>query len=89
MTLTDDDGAFIASIAITYTDNSFFGVIPLEFLGNDDGLLDFTSIIGTVPQPTDATDSIGTSVFAIPEPTFAVILFSGLAGMVTTRRKRG
>ena len=51
----------VGTVPIVYGPTSFSGEIPLSMLGNDDGIVDFTTIIGTNPQPTDATDSVATS----------------------------
>ena len=51
----------VDTVPITYGPMSFSGQIALASLGGDDGVVDFTSIIGTFPQPTDATDEVGTS----------------------------
>ncbi len=51
----------VDTVPITYGPMSFSGQIALASLGGDDGVVDFTSIIGTFSQPTDATDEVGTS----------------------------
>ncbi len=75
----------VDTVAITYGPMSFSGAIPLTSLGGDDGILDFTTTIGTIPQPTDATDVVGTSKL-IPAPATLALL--GLAGLTMGRRRR-
>ncbi len=79
------DFSIVDTVRITYGPMSFSGSIPLASLGGDDGILDFTTIIGTIPQPTDATDVVGTSRL-IPAPAAMALL--GLAGLMGTRRRR-
>jgi hypothetical protein len=69
----------VGTVPISFTPTSFAGDIPLGMLGGDDGIMDFTTIIGTVPQPTDAIDVVGTSV---PEPaTLAMLLAAAAIGL--------
>jgi len=75
----------VDTVRITYGPMSFSGSIPLVSLGGDDGILDFTTTIGTIPQPTDATDVVGTSKL-IPAPATLALL--GLAGLTMGRRRR-
>ncbi len=75
----------VDTVAITYGPMSFSGSIPLASLGGDDGILDFTAGIGTLSQPTDATDMVGTSKL-IPAPAAMALL--GVAGLMGTRRRR-
>ena len=75
----------VDTVAITYGPMSFSGSIPLASLGGDDGILNFTTTIGTFPQPTDATDVVGTSKL-IPAPAAMALL--GLAGLMGARRRR-
>ena len=83
--LADANLNFINSVALTYGPNSVSGHLPLSDIGNDDGLLNFTTIIGTSPQPTDATDSVGTST-AIPEPASATVFGAfAIAGLLRRR----
>lgn len=74
----------VDTVRITYGPMSFSGSIPLASLGGDDGILDFTTIIGTFPQPTDATDVVGTSKL-IPAPATLALL--GLGALVRRRRR--
>ena len=75
----------VDTVSITYGPMSFSGSIPLASLGGDDGILDFTTTIGTIPQPTDATDVVGKSKL-IPAPATLALL--GLAGLTGARRRR-
>lgn len=79
------DFSIVDTVRITYGPMSFSGSIPLASLGGDDGILDFTTTIGTIPQPTDATDVVGTSKL-IPAPAAMALL--GLAGLISARRRR-
>jgi hypothetical protein len=72
-----------ALVPVTYTDFSVSATIPLSALNDDDGELFFTTIIGTFPQPTDATDVVGLSV---PAPGAAMLL--GFGALASTRRRR-
>ena len=51
----------IGQVPAVFGDKSVSAVIPLAML-DDDGLLDLDVSVGTVLQPTDATDVVGTSV---------------------------
>ncbi len=84
--ITDMNGLLQGTIPVTYTDNSISGAIPLSLLGNDDGLVDFAGVIGTVTQPTDAMEVVGTSI-AVPEPGSFAMLLILLCGVVNLRRK--
>ncbi len=77
-------GDAVGVVPVTFGTNSLSGVIPLSMLGGDDGLLNFTALIGTLDQPTDATDVVGTS-YQVPVPG-AVMLLG--AGLLTGRRRR-
>ncbi len=72
----------VATVPITYTDTSLRFSVPLDAI-NDDGRLDFTSIIGTDFQPTDAMDVVGQSV---PGPSALALL--SLAGAIGARKRR-
>ena len=85
--LTDANLNFLNSVALTYGPNSVSGHLPLSDIGNDDGLLNFTTTIGTIPQPTDATDIVGTSTAtAIPDPAGAAVLGAIAIGRLLRRR---
>ena len=81
----DSNFRIVDTVRITYGPMSFSGSIPLASLGGDDGIMDFTTTIGTIPQPTDATDVVGTSKL-IPAPATLALL--GLAGLTMGRRRR-
>jgi len=72
----------VATVPISYTDTSLRFSVPLDAI-NDDGRLDFTSIIGTEFQPTDAMDVVGQSV---PGPSALALL--SIAGAVAARKRR-
>ena len=73
----------IGTVDAVFGDMSVAATIPLAMLGGDDGLLDFTTTIGTGPQPTDATNVVGTSV---PAPGALALLAIG--GVAASRRRR-
>ncbi len=81
----DSNFILVDTVSITYGPMSFSGSIPLASLGGDDGILDFTTTIGTFDQPTDATDVVGKSKL-IPAPATLALL--GLAGLTMGRRRR-
>ena len=74
----------VGTIPVTYGESSFEGVVPLSILGNDDGVVDFTTIIGTIPQPTDALEVVG---FSVPEPTTLTVLAVGAFVIVAPTRR--
>ncbi|MEE8156361.1 MAG: PEP-CTERM sorting domain-containing protein [Phycisphaerales bacterium] len=80
----DTNFGIVDTVRITYGPMSFSGSIPLASLGGDDGILDFTTIIGTFDQPTDATDVVGKSKL-IPAPATLALL--GLGALVRRRRR--
>ncbi len=60
---TNPGGTAIGTYDINYTDDSFSLTIPLADLGTGlDGIFDFSVIIGTVAEPTDALEAVGTSI---------------------------
>jgi hypothetical protein len=77
-------GFVVGTVPIVFAPTSLSFTIPSAMLGGDDGLLNFTTIIGTFPEPTDATDVVGTSV--VPAPASALVLCLG--GLATARRRR-
>lgn len=66
--VVDANFIVVGSIPITYGAQSLSGVIPLGMLGGDDGVVDFTTIIGTFSQPTDALEVCGSSGDGEPPP---------------------
>ncbi|MBT8484037.1 MAG: hypothetical protein HKO59_10055 [Phycisphaerales bacterium] len=80
----DPTGRIVDTVAIEYGPTSFSGSVPLASLGGDDGIVNFTTTIGTIPQPTDATDVVGVSKL-VPAPP-AVMLFA--VAVVGVRRRR-
>ena len=50
------------TVPVVYTTDSISFSIPLDILGGDDGLADFTFICGTFCQPTDAQQVVGITV---------------------------
>lgn len=73
----------VGQVKATFGPMSVSGFIPFAWLRNDDGVVDFTTTIGTVPQPTDALEVVG---FSVPEPGTITLL--GLATMAVGRRRR-
>lgn len=63
----------IVTVPITYTERSLAFSVPLYVL-DDDGRLNFTAMIGTGWQPTDAMGDVGTSV---PGPSALALLSIG------------
>ena len=81
------DESLVASVDIVFTADSISGYIPLTVLGDDDGLVDFSIIAGSNPQPTDA-GGLSTSTVAVPEPSSLVVLMGLGLGGVFFRRGR-
>jgi len=71
-------------LPVTYASHSISGTVPLTYLGNDDGQVNFVAIVGGAPHPsghyrTDTLDYVGYSV-PVPEPTaLALLAFATLA----------
>ncbi len=85
--VVDPDFGLVAAVPAAYTANSIATRVPLALLGDDDGLVNFTAIIGTEPQPTDAMDVIGSSV-PVPEPgalTLMVVAVAATLGQMVRR----
>lgn len=72
----------VAIVPITFHDYGFEFAIPLSAL-DDDGLMNFSTVIGTIEQPNDALETVGHSV---PGP--ASLALGAVAGLVGTRRRR-
>ena len=83
----DPISSLISFVPLVYGPNSISGQLPLSDLGNDDGLVNFTTIVGTNFQPTDASEGVTTST-AVPEPSNGLLLLSAIAPAFLTRRKR-
>jgi len=64
--IVDATGGGIDTVPIRYGPMSLSLAVPLLSLGADDGVVNFTATMGTIPQPTDATDEVGTSVPGVP-----------------------
>ena len=73
----------VGEVKATFGPMSVSGFIPFAWLRNDDGIVDFTTTIGTVRQPTDALKVVG---FSVPEPGTITLL--GLATLAVGRRRR-
>ncbi len=67
---------------VVYGTDYIEGVVPLNLLGGDDGLVHFAWIAGSGSQPTDGTDVYGISV---PAPATLALLS---LGFVTAPRRR-
>lgn len=72
----------VATVAIFYTDTSLSFSVALNAI-DDDGRLDFTGIIGTQHQPTDAMEVVGASV---PAPSALALLVMAVTGGSCRRR---
>jgi MYXO-CTERM domain-containing protein len=79
------DGMVVADVPLIYEAMAVHGTIALSDLGGDDGAMAFTAIFGTLPQPTDAIDAIGSS-YAVPGPGALAML--ALGGVCGRRRRR-
>ena len=79
-------GTIVGTFPVTYTPTSLSGSMPLSVLADDDGVVNFTAIIGTFPQPTDAMDVLGFSV-PVPEPS-SLALCTVLVALLLCRFNR-
>lgn len=82
--VVDVNSGPVGLVDVAFTQFGFSGAIPLAWLGMDEGVVDFVTIVGTPLQPTDATNVVGTSV---PAPGAAALLVLG-ASMASRRRRR-
>lgn len=95
------DAAFnsMGSVAIVFTPNGFSLSIPLALLGGDDGLLNYSVLIGNVGTPNDppeftdrAPNGADPGVSAVPEPSsllaFAAVFSAAGAFFARGRRRR-
>lgn len=74
----------VSTVPIEFTSHGLSFAVPLDDLGSD-GVVDFTTVIGTAHQPTDATNVVGRSV---PVPTPGSLTLLALAGATAARRRR-
>ena len=81
-----------ATVAISFTSNSFTVVVPLSAIGGDNGIVNYGVIVGTFTEPTDEAPN-GTvppvsGPAPIPEPATLMLVGSGLAGLLFKARRR-
>jgi len=60
--MVNASGNVVGTVELTFFTQSVSGSIPLSLLGGDDGVVDYTTIIGNFSSPTDAMDVLGQSV---------------------------
>jgi hypothetical protein len=83
-------GEVVGNVAIAFTANSLSVTVPLTFLGNDDGLVNYGTVIGTYVGPVigtfvELTDEAPNNPVAtsrsVPEPSLiAGLLILGVLG---------
>ena len=83
---------------VSFTSDSFTVRIPLALIGGDDGIVDTATVLGTIPEPTDACPN-GGYITSSPQAPTAVptlaqwgmiilsLLLAGAAILVLRRRR--
>jgi hypothetical protein len=83
----------IGMVPITYSATSFTIVVPLSLLGNDDGLMNYAVVAGTLSEPTDRAPNGDTPLTSAlvqnPEPGTFILGSCGvvLVGLAARRRR--
>jgi hypothetical protein len=49
----------VGSASAQFTGNSIIVTVPLSVLGGDDGAMDLSTTVGTIPEPTDYAPNVG------------------------------
>jgi hypothetical protein len=79
----------VGTVPIVYTPLALAFGIPLAMLGGDDGVVNYTAIVGDVSGPTDAAPAtFATSTpTLIPEPAAFWMIGGGILGVLGARRR--
>ncbi len=81
----DDTLTEVGRAPVSFTSNSFTVRVPLALLGGDDGIMNTATVLGTLPEATDACpngDYIASSPLA-PAPTLTPIGLIALLGLLS------
>jgi hypothetical protein len=55
----DVESVDVGSALAQFTGNSIIVTVPLSVLGGDDGAMDLSTTVGTIPEPTDYAPNVG------------------------------
>ena len=77
ITLLDAAGNVIADVPGQYVGPSIQATIPLNLVGQDDGLMDVTMVMGTDNEPTDWAPDVGHGTVGAPQVPWICIDPSG------------
>jgi hypothetical protein len=80
---------FVGAVPVVYGPMSFVTVVPLAMLGNDDGWVNYGTVIGTLSEPTDEASDSGIPAVSspVPEPMAAVFGVMSLGALCHALRR--